>query len=306
MPESTSAAPPAGQAPLDDVMLAMDVVDTLRHRSALVERELSAELREQQLIRRLREIYAAQGIEVPDHILAEGVAALAEDRFRYSPPQPSFSVALAKIYIARRRWIPPLLVTLALVAGVWLGYVLLVSMPRERRLRALPRQVAAEQAAIDKLAQIPAANEEAAKYAATAERLLAGGDYAAAQRSLAELQELRSRLEQEYDLQIVQQGSTGVWRIPDINEAARNYYIIVQAVAPGGQTLSLPITSEEDGGTRNVSKWGLRVDEATFQQIAADKQDDGIIQNNRFGVKKQGFLEPEYLLPTTGGAITTW
>jgi hypothetical protein len=287
-------------------MLAMDVVDTLRHRTALVERELSAEARQQQLIRRLREIYAAQGIEVPDHILAEGVAALAEDRFHYSPPQPSFSVTLAKIYISRRRWLPPLLIALALAAGVWVGYVLLVSMPRERRLRELPRQVAAEQASIEKVAQIPAAKEEAAKYAATAERSLAAGDYAAAQQSLGDLQELRARLEQQYDLRIVQEGSTGVWRIPDINEAARNYYIIVQAIAPGEQVLSLPITSEEDGRTRSVTKWGLRVDEATFQQIAADKQDDGIIQNNRFGVKKQGFLEPEYLLPTTGGAITSW
>ena len=34
--------------------------------------------------------------------------------------------------------------------------------------------------------------------------------------------------------------------------------------------------------------------------------DDGIIQNNRFGVKKRGFLQPDYLMPTTGDAITRW
>jgi hypothetical protein len=306
MPESTTAAPPASKAPLDDVMLAMDVVDTLRHRTALVERQLSAELREQQLIQRLREVYAAQGIEVPDHILAEGVAALAEDRFRYTPTPPSFSVTLAKIYIYRHRWLAPLFLSLTLIAGLWLGYVFLVSAPRERRLRELPRQVAAEQASIDQLAQVPAAKDEAQQYAAAAERSLAGGDTAAAQRALGELQDLRARLEQEYELRIVLEGSTGVWRIPDVNEAARNYYIIVQAITPDGVVLSQPITSEEDGQTRSVTKWGLRVDEATFQQIAADKQDDGIIQNNRFGAKKQGFLEPEYQLPTTGGAITSW
>jgi hypothetical protein len=306
MPESTTATPPASKAPLDDVMLAMDVVDTLRHRSALVERELSAELREKQLIQRLREVYAAQGIEVPDHILAEGVAALAEDRFRYTPPPPGFSVTLAKIYIYRRRWLAPLFLALTLIAGLWLGYVFLVSAPRERRLRELPRQVAAEQASIDQLAQVPAAKDEAQQYAAAAERSLAGGDTAAAQRALGELQDLRARLEQEYELRIVLEGSTGVWRIPDVNEAARNYYIIVQAITPDGVVLSQPITSEEDGQTRSVTKWGLRVDEAIFQQIAADKQDDGIIQNNRFGAKKRGFLEPEYQIPTTGGAITSW
>ena len=62
--------------PLDDVMLAMDVVDTLRHRRKLVARELDETQRDEQLLDRLRKIYAAQGIEVPDHILMEGVAAL--------------------------------------------------------------------------------------------------------------------------------------------------------------------------------------------------------------------------------------
>jgi hypothetical protein len=68
----------------------------------------------------------------------------------------------------------------------------------------------------------------------------------------------------------------------------------------------MPIKNEEDGKVRSVDKWGLRVDEATFQGIAADKKDDGIIQKNQFGVKRPGYLEPEYLMPTTGGAITSW
>ena len=56
----------AGKAPLDDVMLAMDVVDTLRHEETLVTRELGAADREAQLIERLRKIYHDQGIEVPE------------------------------------------------------------------------------------------------------------------------------------------------------------------------------------------------------------------------------------------------
>ena len=63
--------------PLDEVMLAMDVVDTLRHRRNLVERELSEEDRDTRLIERLREIYRNQGIDVPDSVLAAGVAAQA-------------------------------------------------------------------------------------------------------------------------------------------------------------------------------------------------------------------------------------
>ena len=52
-----SAATTADKAPLDDVMLAMDVVDTLRHNQDLVARELAGEAREKQLIEKLREIY---------------------------------------------------------------------------------------------------------------------------------------------------------------------------------------------------------------------------------------------------------
>jgi hypothetical protein len=51
---------------LDELMLAMDVVDTLRHDQRLVERELLADASDEALIKRLRELYKGQGIEVPD------------------------------------------------------------------------------------------------------------------------------------------------------------------------------------------------------------------------------------------------
>ena len=63
------------KAPLDELMLAMDVVDTLRHREDLIAREFNEEGRENDLIARLRQIYRDQGIEVPDNVLAEGVKA---------------------------------------------------------------------------------------------------------------------------------------------------------------------------------------------------------------------------------------
>ena len=49
-----AAAPTTAPAKLDDLMLAMDVVDTLRHRERLVERELDEDAKEEQLIERLR------------------------------------------------------------------------------------------------------------------------------------------------------------------------------------------------------------------------------------------------------------
>jgi hypothetical protein len=287
-------------------MLAMDVVDTLRHRAELVERELGAEDRDQQLIERLRAIYAAQGIEVSDDVLAAGVQALKEDRFTYNPPRPGLSLTLARIYIDRRRWGLWAVTVLAAIGTIWLAYVLLVSQPRDRLLREIPHELESLQAAIVDTSQVPSAAAEARQLAADGQKALAAGETSAARRVIDELKQLRDRLEQAYDLRIVSQGSTGVWRVPDVNSEARNYYIIVQAIAPDGRALTLPVRSEEDGQVRSVDKWGLRVDEATFQSIADDKRDDGIIQNNHFGVKRWGYLEAEYLMKTTGGAITSW
>lgn len=91
---------------LDDILMAMDVVDTLRHSSRVVERELNASEYDSQLLKRLHGIYEAQGINVPDHILKEGVSALREDRFTYHPTPPSFSRSLAEWYVENQKLVP--------------------------------------------------------------------------------------------------------------------------------------------------------------------------------------------------------
>ncbi|TWT57404.1 hypothetical protein KOR42_07650 [Thalassoglobus neptunius] len=292
--------------PLDDVMLAMDVVDTLRHRSRLIERELNEEQRDEELIEKLRQIYSSQGIDVPEEILVEGVEALKEDRFTYSPPEETFSTRLAKLYVSRDQWLRPVVIGCSLLFIGWLAFQFFIAGPREREIRALPERIASAQQSIEDASNDGEGISQAQSLANEAAQAFEQQDYVAVREKLAELEQLNSKLNQSYDLRIVKEGSTGVWRIPDVNQSARNYYIIVEAVAPDGEVLSLPIQSEENGQTEIVSKWGIRVDESTFYQIADDKKDDGIIQNDRFGVKKSGSLEPEYFLPAIGGAITNW
>jgi hypothetical protein len=293
---------------LDEVMLAMDVVDTLRHRALLVERELHAEDRDQNLLERLRELYAAQGIEVPEHVLQEGVRALREDRFTYKPPAPGLKVTLARLYIHRARWAKGLLAIVVLVAVIWGGYRLFVSGPQARRLASIPRVIEAQRQAIVQEAIGADVKARAEQLAAAGKAALQEGTPAVAERAISDLQGLRAQLEQTYELRIVSRPDelSGVWRVPQRNPQARNFYIIVEAVTPDGKVLEMPVTNEEDGKTYRVNKWGLRVDERLFQQIAADKQDDGIIQQRRFGIKRRGTLAPEYLMPTTGAAITSW
>lgn len=101
-----AAVPAPGQArtSMDELMLAMDIVDTLRHEQSLVDRELAAAARDEDFVARVRQIYASQGIEVSDALVRQGVEALKQDRFAYTPPARTFSVRLAEIWVERWRW----------------------------------------------------------------------------------------------------------------------------------------------------------------------------------------------------------
>jgi hypothetical protein len=307
-PERATQVAEREQAPLDELMLAMDVVDTLRHRELVVARELSEEDRERELMQRLREIYTGQGIEVSDEILAQGVRALREDRFVYSGPEPGFARSLALLYVTRGRWGKPLLALLAVVAAGLLGYQLIVRGPELRSIEQLPGQLQAAQQSVAALTTDSRALDEATDLLGIGQTAIAQQDYDAAQRAVASLHDLESKLEQQYELRVVSRAGerSGVWRVPDDNRNARNYYLIVEALAPSGRALTLPIRNEEDGRTYNVDKWGLRVDESTYEAIARDKQDDGIIQRSVVGAKRRGALDPEFAVQTTGATITKW
>lgn len=300
-----SRAPVAADArPLDEVMLAMDVVDTLRHRQLLVEQELGSEHRDEAMLERLRAVYAAQGIDVPDRILQEGVTALREGRFAYRPPTPSFATFLATIYVRRARY-GAALVAVALVAALAWGIREATVVAPER---ALQRDLEQTYARVVDVAASDAAVTRAGTLWSAAQDAVARGDPAAARTALASLEELRDQLEQAYFLWIVSGADavSGVWRVPDLNPDARSYYLIVEALDASGRPVTVPVRNEETGQVERVSTWGLRVDEATFERVARDKLDDGIIQDRFFGEKRRGELEPDYAFTTTGGAITRW
>ncbi|MDF2689751.1 MAG: hypothetical protein K0Q80_2717 [Microvirga sp.] len=322
---ATPPASPPDKAPrdLDDVMLAMDVVDTLRHQENLVSRELSEHDRDAQLLQRLREIYHGQGIEVPDRILHEGVQALKEQRFVYTPPGPSFARTVARAWVNRGRIGRLLLTLLALLAFGWGAYQFGVVEPARQRVaeaqaqaernrielaERLPAALAQGHEDVLRETQVPAAKDRADRLLADGRSAVARGDAEGARQALNDLEVLRAELRREYVLRIVSRPGepTGVWRVPERNPAGRNYYLIVEPVAPDGRILNLPVTSEEDGRTVTASKWGVRVSEATAMQVQRDKSDDGIVQRNRLGEKRRGQLDVEYQMPVLNGAITQW
>lgn len=296
------------RAPLEDLMVAMDVVDTLRHRDRLVARATDATGRRESLLQQLRDIYSAQGIEVTDAMLEEGVRALEEDRFAYEPVPSTFATRLARFYIKRRRLSKPFMmfggiITIALVTNYFTDV-----RPAAKLREELPIELTNTYNQITAISADAAATQQAQSLLSSAQAAIGAEEFDAAVADHERMKDLFRQLDGSYQIRIVSRPGemSGAWRIPDINSNARNYYLIVEAVGSNGELLSLPITSEEDSTTRSVRMWGIRVDQEIFNAVGSDKQDDGIIQRNIVGSKDQGLLQPNYVIATAGGMITEW
>ena len=364
-------------APVEDLVIAIDAVDQLRREQQEIERELNSEEQERLLIERLRQRYEARGQRVTDQMLAEAVEALRHDRYRYEPTPSSFQRTLAGWYVDRWKWFGRLAITATLAGAIGLSYFGLVVNPQRQQAAATGRELtqvtqsleAADGALAPQVRELTQAARQAlessnlsvaqariadlqllqqfqqlknsasttasefehvaelvvrfqrlknsvnssakvAEARTEAERLLVAGTEAlkvgqidVAQQRLAELETLQQQLNLTYTLRIVTKGKTGVWHVPRVNEQARNYYIVVEPIGTDGKPVQVPVTSEEDGTTRMESRFGLRVDQRTYQRVEQDKRDNGIIDNLVFGTKAAGHLEPEYQMPTLGGKI---
>lgn len=298
----------AKKAPLEDVMAAMDVVDTLRHQQGVAVRELDGEARRDRLLQRLKGMYQAQGIDVPEQVLLEGIDALEEERFSYKPVEASWQTRIAHLWVNRKRWGRPVGLLTVFAGVLWGIYFVLEVVPANQFKEKFPAQVNKMLTQVQQRAKTPEANEQAELIADRARNAWQKDDVSEGETQLAALAEVRDHLLREYTVRVISRAnqSSGVWRTPPGNSQARNYYLIVEAIDSDNQVLELEITSEENNKTVRKKTWGLRVNEQIFYEIASDKKDDGIIQGNKVGVKRAGYLRPEFSVPTTGATITEW
>jgi hypothetical protein len=304
------------ERPLDDVMIAMDVVDMLRHDERLVERELNDEKRRAELIKRLRNLYKGQGIEVPDEILEEGVKALEENRFVYTPARETLSVRLAKLYVTRStwgRWVAyGLAAALVAISGWYLAYerprIQQEAASRRQLTQELPTTIRTLLGQIEVEAQSTRVKSEAERIAQSGLSAASGGQVAVARNATTQLTAMLDELRRAFNVRIVnRQGEvSGLWRVPRVNPDQRNYYLVVEALDSQGNAIEREILNEETGERERVKKWAVRVPKTVFDNVQADKLDDGIIQKAVVGVKQPGHLEPSWRISISGGALTEW
>ncbi|MEE4011709.1 DUF6384 family protein [Roseibium sp. FZY0029] len=302
-------------APLDDLMMAMDVVDTLRHEEGQVARELKSDERDAAMVERLRQVYASQGIDVPDHILKAGVEDLKRDRFVYSPPAAGFQRTLAMIYISRGTWSKWLAAAFTVVIVCVAAWYFIVKLPAQRaeadlqaRLQALPATYSELVGRIDSLTENTDIEATAERMASDGNLALSDGDNEAAFKAEADLRDLAGRLQEVFEVRIISREGvpTGVSRIPESNPDTENYYIVVEAVDPDGKILDRKILSEESSEAELVDKWGQRVSETIYNAVRRDKMEDGIVQKGVLGQKRRGELDIKWRSGVQDGAITKW
>ncbi len=314
---AAAGAEPRGPRPaLDDIMIAMDVVDTLRHDENLALRELDESARRAELVTRLRDIYRGQGIEVPDRILEQGVEALAQDRFVYKPPVESVVTMLARWYVTRWDWGRYLGGACAALILIWAAHTVFVAWPRaslaaetEHALTVtLPAAFERNLAAVVSEARVDHVAEQARALATAGRNAITARDIDTARRHDAELAALLADLRRSYRVRIVNRSGelTGLWRVPKVNPSTYNFYLVVEAIDEAGNALALSIDNEETGRRATVKTWAVRVPREVLVAVEADKRDDGLIQNAIVGEKRRGEIERTWSIQVAGGTITEW
>ena len=265
---------------------------------------------------RLRELYTEIGISLSDKLIAEGLAAFADDRFAYAPPPRGVGLALAHLYVGRRRWQRQafaLVLTLAIgLGGYFFGYRPYRDMQAEQARTELAETMPAEMDALYQTifeeTKVQQGANEAGELRARGKEAAARGDRAVADAAIKSLTTLRDTLRQEYRLTVVDRPGAkwGFWTFPQDNAEATNYYLVVEAIDPAGKVLRLPVRDEFTGRTEMVASFGVRVPEQVYRSVEADKADNSTITRDLVAIKQFGFLEPDYVVGVLGGTVTQW
>jgi hypothetical protein len=129
----------------------------------------------------------------------------------------------------------------------------------------------------------------------------------------SELDEVATRLAEEYTVTIVDRSGvkSGFERL--YNGRVSGYYLVVEALDRNGNALRRSIVNTETKSRDMVTMWGEEVELDVFERIVADKQKDGVVDENVVAKKVRGIMSEEFVLDDgrgrpipKGRRVTKW
>ena len=289
-----------------EMLRVMDAAQVIHERQAALEEHEA--LDREATVREIRSMYEELGDLVDARVIEQALDEYLGQRYAFTPTRPGLGKQLALLYI-RRGWVAKRVLAPAalVIAFVWGGFAFTGMMRQgalERdveRLVTLEAEVGRLHAAVLAEAVEELAVERADDLRRSADAQIAVRDADGLEESAASYRQLVGRLAAEYRMVIL----GGVWRYHTELDGVRNYYLRVQAVGADGQQVPVTIREEEQGRTERVTEWGERVPKEVYDRVAADRQDNGIIDDDDFGFKRRGFLTAERNYENLG-QITRW
>ncbi|WP_315922379.1 DUF6384 family protein [Mesorhizobium sp. SP-1A] len=159
---------------LEDVLMAADTVDTIRHEMAIQETEMLSDDRRAALKARLRQWYESQGTVVSDEIIERAVDDMDKNRYVHEPLAPGLPRLFARMWINRGKIALRTVTAIASIGFLYGSAVFIhsefVVKPRERAeiaAKAEQERIAAE-LKLDVETRLPQALKSAHTAAVTA------------------------------------------------------------------------------------------------------------------------------------------
>ena len=290
----------------EEKLLTIDLVDGLRREQERLDLALDDHERMQELRNEIRSYYQQAGITVSDALIDRAIEERQQQRFAFRPPKLGFAG-----HLAARTWIhrgPVSLIVAAIVligTGGWL-------IEQQLAERAQQEQQVAETAHASALACLAENIAEAdAADAAVLSALRNEGEALPATNAEAwngEANATCAFFAAPVRLRVVSESGeqSGVWRYFNGNTGARAYYLVVDALSASGTPVEVPFESAEDGQQYRQSRFAVRVDEAIYERVRADKEQDGVLQNAEAGTKPPDSLQWELPAGFEPSFIAEW
>lgn len=134
------------------------------------------------------------------------------------------------------------------------------------------------------------------------DRAINAQDASAATRSLKDIDQLLTFAKTPLKLNVVSRaGEKSMIERNYDPTGGKSWYLLTEATDAAGNVVQVPITSRETGEKRYAKVFGVRVSEATYQEVKKDKLADGHVDNRSMGSKDANALGLKFVKGRTTG-----